>query len=46
MKLKVKGPVSNDGLWLWWQVIGPRGGVKAEFYTKKDAQAFIKRKLK
>jgi hypothetical protein len=41
MKLKVYGPV-QDGMFSAWQVVGPRGGVHAEFYTKKEALKFIR----
>ena len=41
-RLTVYGPVQRDAVNDYWQVIGPRGGWVAEFYTKKDAKEFIK----
>jgi hypothetical protein len=41
MKLTLYGP-AQDGMFVKWQVIGPRGGIKAEFLTKKAAKAYIK----
>ena len=42
-KYKVYGPV-QDGMFTCWHVIGPRGGFIAEFFTKKAATIFVKRK--
>lgn len=42
-KYKVYGPV-QDGMFTCWQVIGPRGGFIAEFFTRKAATIFIKHK--
>ena len=42
-KYKVYGPV-QDGMFTAWQVIGPRGGFIAEFFTKKAATEFVRRK--
>ncbi len=39
-KYKVYGPV-QDGMFTAWQVIGPRGGFIAEFFTRKAAIEFV-----
>jgi hypothetical protein len=43
LKYKVRGPVSNNGWDFWWVVIGPRGGVKSEWYTRSAAKKEAKR---
>lgn len=40
---RVRGPVSDFGLDVWYQVIGPRGGIKSEWYTKAAAQKEARR---
>lgn len=42
-KYKVYGPV-QDGMFTAWHVVGSRGGFIAEFFTKKAATAFVRRK--
>lgn len=41
--MKIYGPV-NDGFGNLWQVIGPRGGVLAEFFSKSAADRYIREK--
>lgn len=40
--MTIYGPCT-DGFGNVWQVIGPRNGLLAEFYTKKAAQEFIRK---
>lgn len=43
-KYKVRGPVSDETQFeTWYQVIGPKGGVKSEWYTKSAAQKEARR---
>ena len=43
-KYTVYGPVSEDHLDIpWYQVLGPKGGLKSEWYTKSAAIKEAKR---
>jgi predicted DNA-binding WGR domain protein len=43
MKYMIHGPI-QDGMFTLWQVIGPKGGIKVETFTKREA-LIEKRKL-
>jgi hypothetical protein len=41
-KYSVYGP-ARDGEFICWQVVGPKGGLKGIFYTKKAARSFAQK---
>lgn len=43
-KYKIYGPVRDSSQFEdWYQVIGPKGGIKSEWYFKVDAIKEVKR---